>query len=166
MYTDLILMDKTADLEALAKSLSFSRIFFKDDFKKLKIEKAININKNRELIEYKRIRILLNPQDNNSKDTLKEKSIGLNHIILELARKNKIMIGLSLDQFSNIQSLGRITAIIQLCRKYKVKICVFSLAKAQHELKSAYDIISLLKITGMTPGEAKTALNNVLTALK
>lgn len=166
MYIDLILMEKTDYLENIAKSLGFNRIFFKEDFKKFKIEKGANINKNRELIEHKRIKILLNPQDNNFKDTLKERSIGLNHVILELARKNKIMIGLSLDQFSNIESLGRIMTIISLCRKYKVKLCVFSLAKNQYELKSAHDIISLLKISGMAPGEAKTALNNVLTALK
>lgn len=166
MYIDLILMDKTENLEKIAKSLGFDKLFFKEDFKKLRIEKATTINKNRELIESKKIKILLNPQDNNSKDTLKERAIGLNQVILEIARKNKIMIGLSLDQFSNIESLGRIITIIQLCKKYKVKICIFSLAKNQYELKSAHDIISLLKIAGIAPGEAKTALNNVLTALK
>lgn len=166
MFADLVLMEKEEQIEKFTGSLGFNKIFFKEDFKKLKIEYGDTIDNNRRLIESRKIKILLNPHAKSTKDKLKERNTGLNQVILELAKKNKVMIALSLDQFSSPESLGRIISIIKLCRKYKIKICVFSLAKSKYEIKSVYDIISLLKISGMTPGEAKLALNNVLSLIE
>jgi len=162
MYADVVLMRKNEYVEKLARHLGFGRVFFLEDFKNLKIEKGKDINYNRRLIESRKINVLLNPQDYEKEDSIKQRKIGVNHILLKLANKNKVLIGLSLDQFSDVMKLGRIIELIKLCRKYKVKIAVFSLAKTRYGLSGANDIISLLKICGMTPGDAKKALEYIL----
>ena len=158
MYTDIVLMEKTEAIENFAKYLGYDKIFFEEDFKKLSIAFGSTIDKNRILIEKKIINLLINPHLDSKKDRLNERVTGLNQVLLKLAKQNHISIGLTLDQFSSRESLGRITSIIKLCRKYKVNLYVFSLAKSKYQLKSVSDIISLLKISGFTPGEAKLAL--------
>lgn len=158
MYSDIILMEKSEFIENFTKSLGYDKIFFRDDLKKLKIEFGSTIDKNRILIENKRINLLINPHLNSKKDKLNERQTGLNQVLLTFAKNNNISIGLTLDQFSIKEALGKITSIIKLCRKYKVNLYVFSLAKSKYELKGVSDIISLLKISGFTPGEAKLAL--------
>ena len=47
---------------------------------------------------------------------------------------------------------------IQLCRKYKARMLFFTMASNQYELVSRIDFISLLKVLGMTGGEANKTL--------
>ena len=49
----------------------------------------------------------------------------------------------------------------KLLRKYKVKCAIASFAREKYDLRNSSDIISLGKVMGMTPKEAKDSLNYI-----
>ncbi len=159
MFSDFVLADKDYEFEEFAKKLGFSKLFFKDEFIKLGLVEYNDYENARKLVENKKIRVLLNPHFNFYKDSLHYRSGGLDHIICGLAHKNNIAIGISLNSLENPLLIGRVKQNIKLCRKYKVKILFFTFAKNKYELRSAYDLISFLKVLGMTGKEAKDALS-------
>lgn len=161
MYYDVVLANKDDDLEYFAKKLGFYRLIFKEEFSKFGIVEAKDYDTNRKLVESKKVLVLVNPHVNTAKDSLHFRSGGLDHVLCNLANKNGVAIGFSLDSLANSVMLGRFKQNIRLCRKYKVKMLFFSFAKSKYELRAVQDILSLLRVLGMTGNEAKEALSGL-----
>ncbi len=160
MYCDIVLASKDSELEKFAKKLGFSKLLFKEDFNKFGIVESKDYETNRKLIEGKRIKVLVNPHINSYRDSLHFRASGVNHILCKLAHDNEIAFGFSLDSMNNAVMIGRVKQIITLCRKYKVRVLFFSFAKNMYELRGMQDMLSLLRVLGMTGKEAKDALSH------
>lgn len=159
MYRDILFCRGNKELEKFGKELGFSKLFFKDDFKKLGLVISKDYHTDRKLVEGKRIKILVNSHVNPFRDSLHQRVSGLDHVLCKLLNKNKIAVGFSLDSLDNPVVLGRIKQNIKLCRKYKVKILFFSFAKSKYEMRSVLDMISLCRVLGMTGKEAKESFS-------
>jgi len=102
------------------------------------------------------------------KDFIHHRNSGLNHVLCNLAKKNKILVGFSLSSLLSTkdmlrsQIIGRIKQNIRLCRKYKIKTVLASFATTPYEMRSSHDLISLGISLGMHPKEAKESLQNAL----
>jgi hypothetical protein len=81
-------------------------------------------------------------------DYLHFRNSGLNHIMMNIAAKNKISLILNFGDFlaSTDQSriLGRLKQNIKLCRKYNVEFSVATFAVNQYDLKNSFE--SFLRI--------------------
>ncbi len=159
IYCDLVNMEYSKDIELFSKTLNFNKIFFKEDIKKLGIEIELDYEKKRKLIEENKIKILLNPHLINIKDNLHYRSSGLDQVLCKIMNKNEISLGITLNALNNYIEIGRVMQNIRLCRKYKVKILVFSFAENKYDIKSRIDIESLLKTLGMDGKQIKEAFN-------
>jgi len=47
---------------------------------------------------------------------------------------------------------------IKLYRKYKVIVCAASFAQSPYQMRAAKDIIAVLNVLGMEPGDSKKAV--------
>lgn len=105
---------------------------------------------NRKIIEKEKIDVLLINQANR-KDFQKQRNSGLNHVLAKIAKKNKIKIGINLDEIiesNHIQKakiLARIIQNIELCKKNKVYM-EFIQNKYKRDI---YDLKSLGLVLGM-----------------
>jgi hypothetical protein len=160
MFCDFVLSNKDAGIKSFAKRLGFSNIIFQEDFKSVGLAISKDYTTDRNLVESKKIKILVNLHVNNFNDSLHFRVSGLDHILCKLCAKNNVSIGFSLDTLVNPVLIGRVKQNIKLCRKYNVKMLFFSFAKSKYELCGVNDLISLLKILGMNGKEAKTALKS------
>jgi len=154
--------------------LGFSKVFKvdvkeiknKNDIRGLK-KKDVNIIKgsrlNREVLENKFVDILLDPYVYIRKDSLHHRNSGLNQVLCKIAHEKGKIIGLSFSEVlknkKREEILGRIKQIVKLCRKYKIKMVFGSFAKDKWEMRSAKDLLNFAEFLGMSPGEAKKALN-------
>ena len=84
-------------------------------------------------------------------------------MLCKLAKKNNIAIGFSFNEILKSKEksklIGRMMQNIKLCRKYKVKMVFASFAKNKFEMRAVKDLLSFCRVLGMTPREAKSALN-------
>ena len=125
---------------------------------------AKSSDKDRFFIESKKIRLIYGVEKSYKKDYLHQRASGLNHTICELAKKNKITVGLSYSSLLNrnpaISSLlmGRMMQNIVLCQKYKVSTVIGSFAENPYHLRAPHDIISLFTMLGMNRKKIKEAL--------
>jgi len=92
------------------------------------IVEAQNDEFNRKILEYGHFNILLSPEIGQRKDIPKQLDSGLNHILANIAVKNKVSIGINigeikkLDKKAKAQRLTRIAQNIKICRKAGVEI--------------------------------------------
>ena len=111
------------------------------------------------------IDILMSPESMKGKDHLHWRNSGLNQVMLSLAKKNNVAVGFALQSIlqtegvKRAQLLGRMMQNVGLCRKYKVKMTLCSFARDIWGLRSASDMQGFGRIIGMTPKEAKEALD-------
>src|SRR3989344_573026 len=159
MFCDLLLMERSLDIESFSQILGFNKVYFKDEISKLGIKEAKDYSEARALVENNRIKLLLNPHTFGKKDNYSYDRLGLDHILCEVANKNGIFIGFSLDKIKTSTEMNWVIQSIKLCRKYKVKLFFFSFATNKYEMVARIDFISLLKVLGMKGKEAKTALS-------
>ena len=108
---------------------------------------------NRKILEKELIDILLLNQKNR-KDFQKQRDSGLNHVLAKLAKKNKIAIGINLDELieeKNLKKkseiLARIRQNIKLCNKNKLQMKF--IAQKQENERDIYDLKSLGLVLGM-----------------
>ena len=158
MYCDIVLMGKSKDTEDFARGLGFGKVFFKEDFDSLGLVVSKNFSTDRNLVERKKVKILVNPHMNELRDSLHFRSSGLNQVLCSLCNKNSVAVGFSLKWLDNPKLLGRLKQNIMLCRKYKVKMKFFTFAEANYELRGREDLLAFLRSIGMTGREAKDAL--------
>ncbi|HLD15807.1 MAG TPA: RNase P subunit p30 family protein [Candidatus Nanoarchaeia archaeon] len=141
-------------------NLGFSKIYTFKDFKIFEtadedkiIKTASNFN----------VDIITGVENYKKKDKLNARSSGLNQVICKEASENKIAIGfdfnLALNSDNKQKIIGRMMQNVKLCRKYKVRMALFSGAKNKFEMRSAKDLIAFGKVIGMTGSEVKKALN-------
>jgi RNase P/RNase MRP subunit p30 len=94
----------------------------------MKIVQAKDINFNRNIVEKGLADILLSPEASKEKDSMKYLNSGLNGIIVRLAVKNNISIGIDLTGLRSLNSielgvrLSRIRQNISLCNKAGCKL--------------------------------------------
>tara|TARA_Y100000310_G_scaffold333369_1_gene410775 strand:+ start:71 stop:595 length:525 start_codon:yes stop_codon:yes gene_type:complete len=106
----------------------------------------------------KHVDILLDPHLFRRKDYMHQRDSGLNQVLCNLARENKIAIGFSFSSILNAKDrakiIGRMIQNIKLCRKYRVKMVIGSFAKSEKDTRNLKDIQSFFKVLGMTGKEA------------
>lgn len=126
---------------------------------KYPIIKAQSPEFNRKILEYGKFDILLFPEVNVKKnDKLKYLDSGLNHILAKIATKNKIRIGIDLNEIRSLDkkekalALARIRQNIKICRKAKTKLALLN-------IKDKRDALSLLLTLGASTQQAKESLN-------
>ena len=101
------------------------------------------------------------------KDSLHYRRSGLNQVLCEFARKNKIHIGIPFSDLLNSNEVyrsvmkGRIAQNIMLCRKYKVSMVAASFASSPYEMRCPHDMRSLLLSLGMDGKLANETMANV-----
>lgn len=153
MAVDLVLIEKSKEIEEFGKKLGYEKIFFKDELKLLKIGKT---RKDAE----RGCDILLNPHLNKEKDKIYYRSSGLNHVLCKLMREKETALGVSLNALSSSVDIGRVMQNIKLCLKYNVNIAVFSLAENKYQMKGYRDVFSLCNVLGLG-NKSKKALNYI-----
>lgn len=136
-----------------------SCILTPQNFNKLKNEVKKNSDKqiifssnddelNRKVLEKLPIQILLIPLSDR-KDFQKQRNSGFNQVLAKIAKKNKIAIGINLDELIDSKNkyliLARIIQNIKLCNKNKLQIKFIS----KKYSKNLYDLKSLGLILGM-----------------
>lgn len=126
--------------------------------KKPIIVQAQNYDFNRKMLEYGKFDILLSPEAKTGRDTIKKIDSGLDYITSGTAAKNKIAIGIDLNELRNLekkekaQRLKKIIQNIKLCRKAKAKIALLN-------CKDSKDAMAFLISLGASTSQAKEALS-------
>lgn len=112
---------------------------------------------NRKILENKNVDILLSPESHNRKDSLKERDSGLNEILCRIAAKNRIKIGLNLEEIKKRKGkekaifLARIKQNVMLCKKAGTEIKILG----KYDKK---DVFSFLLTLGASTEQAKRAI--------
>ena len=105
---------------------------------------------NRKILEKEPIDILLINQSN-KRDFQKQRNSGFNQVLAKIAKKNKITIGIDLDEILESKSkkeiLARTKQNIKLCNKNKLKMKFISQNPKNN--RNLYDLKSLGLILGM-----------------
>ncbi|MBS3137051.1 hypothetical protein J4232_01335 [Candidatus Woesearchaeota archaeon] len=140
----------------------------KKDFSKAKKFPALVIYEadsadNRQLIENEKPAAIINLERFERKDTIKQRSSGLNNVLAELMVKNKILLAFSLQNIkSNDEDyLGRVMQNISLAQKHKLNCIIASFAVHPYQMKNPKDIVSFFVTLGMNESSAKQSLENV-----
>jgi RNase P/RNase MRP subunit p30 len=132
---------------------------------KLKVEKATppiiftsnDDELNRKVLEKLKIDILLINQEKR-KDFQKQRNSGFNQVMAKIAQKNKIQIGINLDEIINSKNkpeiLARIQQNIKLCNKYKIQMQFIGKNK-----RNLHDLKSLGLVLGMNTSLTKGLTN-------
>ena len=140
--------------------LGFSKIYA---FKDFKIVIGKDDNTNRKAVESKNVDILMSPEKIRNKDFMSYVDSGLNQVLCKLAKKNDVAIGFNFNDVLNSENrkdvLVKMMQNVRLCRKYKLRTVLISGAKNEMEMRRPMDLISFGICMGMTPEEAKKALN-------
>ena len=103
---------------------------------------------NRKVMEKLPIQIILIPLENR-KDYSKQRNSGFNQVMAKIAKKNKIKIGIKLDELilskNKEQILARLKQNIILCNKNKIQIIFIQEKnkKKSHELKALSLILGM-----------------------
>jgi len=118
---------------------------------------AQNDEFNRKILEYGKFDILLSPERGNRQRTLRTIDSGLNHVLAEIATKNKVSIGIDMDELRALgkeekaNRLEKIKQNIKICRKAKTKITILN-------YKNEKDAFAFLISLGSSTKQAKEAL--------
>ncbi|MEK6927887.1 MAG: hypothetical protein AABX11_05640 [Nanoarchaeota archaeon] len=122
-----------------------------------KIVLAQNDEYNRKMLEHGKFDILLSPERGDRRTSLRQIDSGLNHFIVELAKKKNIAIGIDLNELRPLEKeekAKRIEKIIQnirFCRKKNIKLALFGVIDQKNTQ-------SLLKSWGASSQQASQAL--------
>ena len=139
---------------------NFSKIYQFSDFK---IVIGSDDQKNRKAVENKNVDILMNPEKTRTTDFMHYRDSGLNQVLCKLAYQNKVAIGFNFNNVLKSKNrsliLGKMMQNVRLCRKYKVAMVICSGANNEWELRPQEDLKCFGISIGMTPLEAKKALN-------
>ncbi|MBU2562477.1 MAG: hypothetical protein KKF68_02330 [Nanoarchaeota archaeon] len=101
---------------------------------------------NRKILEKEKIEILLINQSKR-KDFQKQRNSGFNHILAKIAKKNKIIIGINLDEIieskpkEKTEILARVKQNIKLCAKNKILMRFVTFKKINQ--RNIYDLKAL-----------------------
>ncbi|MAG45512.1 MAG: hypothetical protein CMH63_01940 [Nanoarchaeota archaeon] len=148
-------------LLGLSKEFGFSKFVNVKiiKFKDLKTSKETLVivevdNKNlRKIFESNNVDIVLGLEKLEDKDSLHHKNSGLNQVLCNLAKKNKISVGFNFnDVLSGLEEgklIGRMMQNVRLCKKYKVNMVLGSFAKTKYDLRLKKDLEVFGKLIGI-----------------
>ena len=171
---DIVIPDKNEKaFQDMAEQLGIKRLIFLYEKKgKLigKGKKEIIVWKAgdelRNVIEKSNVDIIFGLEEMSKADFLHHRGSGLNHVLAELIRKKKRIVGFSFSSLLRVngtkraQFMGRMQQNFRLCKKYKVETLIASFAKDPSEMRRASDLGSLFLSLGMEPGMMKKALES------
>jgi len=126
----------------------------------------------RHLLEKTKIDFVYGFEEEGGRDHTHYRYSGMNHILAKIAHSKKKIIGFNISKLINASGMkrsrliGRMMQNIRLYRKYKVKTCAASFAQSPYQMRAANDIMALLRVIGMEPGNAKKAVEVLEKALK
>ncbi len=126
----------------------------------------------RHLLEKTGVDIVYGLERDDGRDHTHYRYSGMNQVLAKIAYdKDKIIcfdIGKVIDAsgMKRAKLLGRMMQNIMLCKKYKVKMAAATFASSPYKMRDAYGIQALLNVIGMTPGDAKKAVEVISTKLK
>ncbi len=173
MYSDIVIMKDAPfkefgfdSAETIGKE--WKLVVGSKEAKKAKDRKIIvSVNDDvREVVERIKPMMICDVETSKRKDFIHHRNSGLNHIIAKLMQEKNVILGICFKTLLEAKGyrravlLGRIMQNIRLCRKYKVKMRIFTLASDRVGMRSAIDLMSLCRVLGMTAGEAKEALQD------
>ncbi|MFC1686122.1 RNase P subunit p30 family protein [Nanoarchaeota archaeon] len=183
---EVLLTKRTKKLENDAKKAGFDRVFFieeegivllkttnKEELRR-EITRAASKKKriivfgstdeiNRIAVEDKRVSMLLSPEKDKSKDFMKYRNSGLNHVLCKIATKNNIAIGIAFESIKSSKGLeraekiGKMSQNVALCNKYKTKIVLASFSK---KISSPHILRSFGFVIGMSTNQIKQSIEN------
>lgn len=110
-----------------------------------KIVLAYDDSFNRKILEHGNFDILLSIEKGLRKNKIRQEDSGLNHVLAKIASKNKISMGINLEEISKLEKkqkaerLSKIIQNIKICRKSKTKI-----ALKTKDIQKAKDFLSEL----------------------
>jgi len=105
---------------------------------------------NRKVLEKLKINILLLSQEKR-RDFSKQRNSGLNHVLARIAKKNKIDVGIDLDEIIEAEGklkaeiLARVSQNAKLCNKNKIQMRFIS----QKQKRDQHDLKALGLVIGM-----------------
>ena len=120
------------------------------------VVKAHSDKFNRKVLEYGKFNVLLSPEEGQRKQTPRQLDSGFNHVLGKIATKNKISIGIDLEEISTLNKkekatrLSKIRQNIEICRKTKTKLAI--------KTKQNKEASSLLISFGASTQQAKEAI--------
>ena len=103
----------TKDLEKAKKEIHSST-------KPIIIQAQDNIF-NRKILDYGKFDILLSPETGEKRNTVRQINSGFNHVLGKIATKNKISIGIDLNEISSLDKIGRASRLTKI--KQNIDIC-------------------------------------------
>ena len=118
---------------------------------------AQNDEFNRKILEYGKFDILLSVERGNRRRTLRTIDSGLNHVLAEIATKNKISIGIDMEELRTLgkeekaNRLEKIRQNIKICRKAKTRLVLLG-------YKDSKDAFAFLISLGASTKQAKDAI--------
>ena len=123
-----------------------------------KIIKAQNDVFNLSILEYGKFDVLLSIESSERKDSLRGIDSGMNEILARIAAKNKVAIGLDLEELRNLSKmqkasrLSKIRQNIRLCRKTGTRLAILG-------IKDKRDAKDLLISLGASTVQVSRALS-------
>lgn len=121
---------------------------------------------NRRALETLKIDYLFSPELTPQKDSLKQRSSGLNHVIAKIAKDKKITIVVALnfifsetDKKTKSILISRIIQNIKICRKAKCEMKFATLAKSPEELLDEKQIASIGFSLNMSSQQVRDCCN-------
>jgi|TARA_B100002003_G_C13904225_1_gene440384 RNase P/RNase MRP subunit p30 len=130
-----------------------------EDFKKkvAKEKELIVVEANekilRNVFENKDIDIIIGLEKLEDKDSLHHRNSGLNQVLCNLAKKNKISVGFNFNDVLNSKEqgklIGRMMQNAKLCKKYKVNVVLGSFAKDKYDLRLRKDLEVFGRLIGI-----------------
>lgn len=100
----------------------------------------------RSFFERKEIKYLINAENSKGNDFLYQKRAGLDDVMCRLAKeKNKVVV-FNIQLLAQENILSRMIQNARLCRKYKVRTLVASLAKSPLEMRAPKDLAGFARM--------------------
>ena len=97
---------------------------------------------NRKVLEQHLCSILVSPEAHQRKESIKHLDSGLNHVLAAIAAKNKIAIGIDLEDIRHLakkekaQRLAKIRQNLKICRKTKTSFAIHGSQEGDYVLLS------------------------------
>ncbi|MBD3259059.1 hypothetical protein GF371_00345 [Candidatus Woesearchaeota archaeon] len=103
----------------------------------------------------------------NIQDTMKQRQGGLNQVLCNLMKENKVSYCISFSSFLNSSRradlIGKMMQNLLLCQKYNVRTCIASFANNVFEMKNPEDLKAFLDLLGAKDSKkVLSQLNNIL----
>lgn len=121
----------------------------------------------RDILEKTNVDMVFELEDHREKDFMRQRSSGMNHVTASIAHDKGKAVAFSLHPLlinsgrQRVQVLGRMMQNVQLCRKYKVEMCLASFARSPWQMRAEGELKAVGSIIGMLPAEAKKAVEAV-----